>query len=73
MTMTVNDTLYGLHLAVAPAARRSGIGSALIHHVLSETSARAAVLGPTPETIAFYRRFGFQLRPYLRERSFYLP
>jgi hypothetical protein len=26
---------------------------------------------PRP-TIAFYRLFGFELRPYLRERSFYL-
>jgi hypothetical protein len=40
--------------------------------VLRDTSSRTAVLGPTHDTIAFYRRFGFQLRPYVRERSFYL-
>jgi GNAT superfamily N-acetyltransferase len=68
-----DDTLYGLHLAVIPHARRSGIGSALMHHVLHHTSARAAVLAPTPETVPFYRRFGFELRPYLHERAFYLP
>jgi ankyrin repeat protein/GNAT superfamily N-acetyltransferase len=72
-TLLHGDTLYGVHLAVERAARRAGTGSALMRHVLGETSARVAVLGPTPETIAFYRLFGFQLRPYLRERSFYLP
>jgi hypothetical protein len=31
------------------------------------------VLGPTPDTIAFYRLLGFVLRPALRDRAFYLP
>jgi predicted N-acetyltransferase YhbS len=56
--------------------RRQGIGGALVRHVLQEAhaaGARAAVLAPTPDTIAFYRLFGFELRPYVRERSFYLP
>ena len=35
--------------------------------------AAAAVLGPTPDTIAFYRLIGFVLRGYVRDRSFYLP
>jgi hypothetical protein len=31
------------------------------------------VLGPTPDTIGFYRLLGAVLRPALRDRSFYLP
>jgi hypothetical protein len=38
-----------------------------------KTPAHTVVLAPTPRTIAFYRSFGFALRPCLRERSFYLP
>jgi GNAT superfamily N-acetyltransferase len=72
-TLLHGDTLYGLHLAVAPEHRRAGIGGALITHVLRETGAHTAVLAPTPQTIAFYRSVGFALRPSLRERSFYLP
>jgi ribosomal protein S18 acetylase RimI-like enzyme len=70
------ETVYGLHLTVPPECRRQGIGGALLRRALSEghsAGARAAVLGPTPETIAFYRLLGFELRPYVQERSFYLP
>jgi ribosomal protein S18 acetylase RimI-like enzyme len=74
--MLHDDVAYGLDLEVQPTARRQGIGGALMRHGLRDAhaaGARAVVLAPTPETIAFYRLFGFELRPYLRERSFYLP
>jgi ribosomal protein S18 acetylase RimI-like enzyme len=74
--MLHGDVAYGIELEVDPAARRQGIGGALVRHVLREAhaaGARAVVLGPTPDTVAFYRLFGFELRPYVRERSFYLP
>jgi predicted N-acetyltransferase YhbS len=67
---------YGLDLEVPATLRRQGIGGALMRHSMREAytaGARAAVVAPTPETIAFYRLFGFELRPYLRERSFYMP
>ena len=35
--------------------------------------ARVAVVDPTPDTVAFYRLLGFVLRPWPRDRSFYLP
>ncbi len=74
--MIHGDVVYGLNLEVEPTARRQGIGGALMRHGLREAyaaGARAAVLGPTPDTIAFHRLFGFELRPYLRDRSYYLP
>jgi GNAT superfamily N-acetyltransferase len=74
--MVHGATLYGLNLEVAAPMRRQGIGAALLRRALREghaAGARAAVLAPTPETIAFYRLFGFELRPYVQERSFYLP
>jgi ankyrin repeat protein/GNAT superfamily N-acetyltransferase len=70
------QTVYGRHLGVLAPERRGGIGRALTHHVLAEArraGATAAVLGPTPDTVAFYRLIGFVLRGYLRDRSFYLP
>jgi hypothetical protein len=53
----------------------AGIGHALVRAATREpraAGARVAVLGPTPETIAFHRLLGV-LRPALRDRSFYLP
>jgi len=70
------ETVYGQHLGVLAPERRAGIGRALVEHALREARAaraKVAVLGPTPDTIAFYRLLGFVLRPYLRDRSFYLP
>jgi GNAT superfamily N-acetyltransferase len=61
---------------VLAAERRSGVGRALVHHVAGEARAggvRTAALGPTPDTIAFYRLLGGALRPALRDRFFYLP
>jgi ankyrin repeat protein/GNAT superfamily N-acetyltransferase len=70
------EVVYGQHLGVLAPERRAGVGRALAQHALREAraaSARVAVLGPTPDTIAFYSLLGFVLRPYLRDRSFYLP
>jgi ankyrin repeat protein/GNAT superfamily N-acetyltransferase len=67
---------YGQHLGVLAPERRGGVGRALAEHALREAreaGATVAVLGPTPDTIAFYRLLGFVLRPDLRDRSFYLP
>jgi ankyrin repeat protein/GNAT superfamily N-acetyltransferase len=70
------DTVLGQHVGVLPAERRSGVGRALVQSVAREAraaGARTAVLGPTPDTIAFYRLLGGVLRPALRDRCFYLP
>jgi ankyrin repeat protein/GNAT superfamily N-acetyltransferase len=70
------EIAYGQHLGVLAPERRSGVGRALAEQALLEAraaGAKFAVLGPTPDTIAFYRLLGFVLRPYLRDRSFYLP
>jgi GNAT superfamily N-acetyltransferase len=69
-------TLSGINLAVAPAARRGGIGRALVAHVLREGSARGctrAVLGPTPATVPFYEALGFTLLRFPPDRAFYTP
>jgi GNAT superfamily N-acetyltransferase len=71
-----DETAYGQQLGVLAPERRAGLGRALAEHVLREAraaGAKVAVLGPTPDTIAFYRLLGFVLRGYLRDRSFYLP
>jgi GNAT superfamily N-acetyltransferase len=70
------EIAYGQHLGVLAPERRGGVGRALAEHALREAreaGATIAVLGPTPDTIAFYRLLGFVLRPYLRDTSFYLP
>jgi GNAT superfamily N-acetyltransferase len=70
------EIVLGQHLGVLAPERRSGVGRALAERALREAraaGARVAVLGPTPDTIAFYRLLGFVLRPGLRDRSFYLP
>jgi ankyrin repeat protein/GNAT superfamily N-acetyltransferase len=70
------ETVYGQHLGVLAPERRGGIGRALAEHALREARAahaKVAVLGPTPDTIAFHRLLGFVLRPHLRDRSFHLP
>ncbi len=64
------------HLAVLPIARRAGVGRALMAHLAAEArraGARHATLGPTPESIPFYRGCGFVLRPDVRDRILYLP
>jgi ankyrin repeat protein/GNAT superfamily N-acetyltransferase len=70
------ETVLGQHLGVLGAERRGGVGRALAQACAREAramGARVAVLGPTPETIAFHRLIGAVLRPALRDRAFYLP
>jgi ankyrin repeat protein/GNAT superfamily N-acetyltransferase len=71
-TFTHADTAVVLDLAVLPEHRRQGIGRALLARAL-ELDVTHVVLGPTPESIPFYRRLGFELRPALRDRCYYLP
>ena len=71
-TFMHGDTAVVLDLAVLPEHRRQGIGRALLARALERAGAHV-VLGPTPDSIPFYRRLGFELRPALRDRCFYLP
>jgi hypothetical protein len=67
------ETVLGRHLGVPAVERRQGVGRALAQACASDAraaGARLAVLGPTPDTIAFYRLLGAVLRPALRDRSF---
>jgi ankyrin repeat protein/GNAT superfamily N-acetyltransferase len=70
------DTVVGHQLAVVAPERRAGIGRALVRACAREalaTGARVAVVGPTPDTVAFYRLLGFALRASPRDRTYYLP
>jgi ankyrin repeat protein len=70
------ETVLGHHLGVLAEERLAGVGRALALAAARDAraaGARVAVLGPTPDTIAFYRLLGFVLRPALRDRAFYLP
>lgn len=52
-------------LAVAPDARRQGIGAALMHHLERELAARGCpkvnlqVLASNADTVAFYKKLGY--------------
>ena len=73
---THGSTVLVLDLAVLPAERRRGVGRGLLSRAVGDAAAAGAataVLGPTPESIAFYRALGFTLEPALRDRVFYLP
>jgi predicted N-acetyltransferase YhbS len=68
--------VLGQHVGVLAPERRSGVGRALVQTIGREAraaGARTIVLGPTPDTIAFYRLLGGVLCPALRDRVFYLP
>jgi GNAT superfamily N-acetyltransferase len=71
-TFSHEDTTVVLELEVPPEHRRQGIGRALLARALADARPYV-VLGPTPESIPFYRRLGFELYPALRDRCFYLP
>jgi GNAT superfamily N-acetyltransferase len=70
------DTVLGQQLAVVALQRRGGIGRTLVHACAREAlaaGARVAVVGPTPDTVAFYRLLGFALRAWPRDRTYYVP
>jgi GNAT superfamily N-acetyltransferase len=70
------ETVFGQQLAVLAPERRAGVGRALVQAAAREAiaaGARVAVMAPTPDSVAFYRLLGFALRPWPRDRSFYLP
>ena len=59
------DTVLGQQLASSRPSAAAGIGRALVQACAREAltaGARVAVVGPTPETVAFYRLLGFALR-----------
>jgi ribosomal protein S18 acetylase RimI-like enzyme len=70
-TFTHGDTAVVLDLAVLEQHRRQGIGRALLARAL-QLDVTHVVLGPTPDSISFYRRLGFELRPALKDRCYYL-
>jgi GNAT superfamily N-acetyltransferase len=64
------------NLAVVPAERRRGIGTALTMLRLREArrlGCRLAVLGPTPDGQPFYEQFNFTVTGSARRRWWYLP
>ena len=71
-TFVHGDTAVVLDLAVLEEYRRQGIGRALLARAL-QLDVTHVVLGPTPDSIPFYRRLGFELRPALKDRVYYLP
>ena len=71
-TFVHGDTAVVLELAVLEEHRRQGIGRALLARAL-QLDVTHVVLGPTPDSIPFYRRLGFELRPALKDRVYYLP
>jgi GNAT superfamily N-acetyltransferase len=71
-----SETLALTDLGVTPAARRSGIGRALLLHALrhgKKAGCSIAVLAPTPATIPFYEALGFTLGRFPPDRGFYTP
>ncbi len=73
-SIAVGDTLYLQYLAVRESERERGVGRSLTAARLrAAPGCRHAVLDPAPDAIAFHRRLGFELRPALRDRVFYLP
>jgi GNAT superfamily N-acetyltransferase len=70
------ETVLGRQLAVLAPERRAGIGRALVLACAREAGtagARVALVGPTPDTVAFYRLLGFALRAWPRDRSYHVP
>jgi GNAT superfamily N-acetyltransferase len=64
------------HADVVQAARRRGVGTALVHAALGEAQRRGcrwAVLEPTPWSTAFYDTLGFEVEACRPGVQFYLP
>jgi GNAT superfamily N-acetyltransferase len=72
--MALGPTVVVRDLAVAPEARRRGLGRALLAQAAAAVpGATALVLAPTPESVPFYERVGLVLAPYPRDRAYHLP
>lgn len=75
-TFAASGALLLTDLAVAPPARRAGVGSALVRHALRAGAAAGlprALLAPTPATVPFYEALGFALLPSPPDRAYYAP
>jgi ribosomal protein S18 acetylase RimI-like enzyme len=72
--IAAGETLYLQYLVVLESERGRGVGRSLTAARLrAAPGCRRAVLDPAPDAIAFHRRLGFELRPALRDRVYYLP
>jgi GNAT superfamily N-acetyltransferase len=72
--IAAGETLYLQYLVVLESERGRGVGRSLTAARLrAAPGCRRAVLDPAPDAIVFHRRLGFELRPALRDRVYYLP
>jgi GNAT superfamily N-acetyltransferase len=65
-----------VHLEVARAHRRRGLGRALVRHagaVARDAGCTDAIVSQTAATIPFYERLGLTLERSLPDVGFYLP
>jgi ankyrin repeat protein/GNAT superfamily N-acetyltransferase len=73
-TFRDGDTLLVEHLAVTDGVRRRGIGRTLVAAALAAApGVDEVVLAPTPTSIPFSERLGFELQRLPSDRCFYLP
>jgi GNAT superfamily N-acetyltransferase len=75
VTFTTGTTLLGVHLEVARAQRRKGLGRALVRHAASvarDAGCADAIVSPTAATIPFYERLGLTLERSLGDREYFL-
>ena len=76
VTFTTGTTLLGVHLEVARAHRRRGLGRALVRHagaVARDADCTDAIVSQTAATIPFYERLGLTLEQSLPDVGYYLP
>lgn len=56
-----NDLAFEiLHIATAPAHRRTGVASGLISHAIATLKCAVLTAETDEEAVAFYRKYGFQ-------------